>query len=291
MSFQSRSELLVKSGGATFFLYALFLVNPWHIYSYYLGIWWLMLPVILVAYRFSSSKEIPWLARPDWRGWTGIPVALLLFGIAIPMVVNSWSGKSIPSEPVELEFPLKGWRYFIAHGGSHSMINAHINVKDIEQYRGQTWAYDIVQMGWFGNRASGIYPRDLNSYYIFDKPVYAPCSGEILNRENNLADLTPPDTDKENLPGNYVKILCDTENIVVFLAHLKKGSVVVDPGDDVGTGDFVGRVGNSGNTSEPHLHIHAQKGGGGESQLNADPDPIVLSGYGFLTRNDIVRNR
>jgi murein DD-endopeptidase MepM/ murein hydrolase activator NlpD len=43
----------------------------------------------------------------------------------------------------------------------------------------------------------------------------------------------------------------------VLLAHLQHGSVAVATGDPVTVGDPIGRVGNSGNTTEPHLHIHA----------------------------------
>lgn len=43
----------------------------------------------------------------------------------------------------------------------------------------------------------------------------------------------------------------------VELAHLQKGSVRVETGDPVKMGQSIALVGNSGNTSEPHLHIHA----------------------------------
>jgi len=44
----------------------------------------------------------------------------------------------------------------------------------------------------------------------------------------------------------------------LFLCHLQPGSIVVKKGDQVKEGQVVGRVGNSGNTSQPHLHIHVQ---------------------------------
>lgn len=47
----------------------------------------------------------------------------------------------------------------------------------------------------------------------------------------------------------------------MLLAHMKKGSLVVKEDIPVKTGDLIGQVGNSGNTSEPHLHIHARQGG------------------------------
>src|SRR3546814_1333444 len=43
-----------------------------------------------------------------------------------------------------------------------------------------------------------------------------------------------------------------------MLAHLRRGSVAVEAGQQVAAGDELGRCGNSGNTSEPHLHLHLQ---------------------------------
>ena len=45
-----------------------------------------------------------------------------------------------------------------------------------------------------------------------------------------------------------------------YLAHLKKGSVTVKPGDKVERGEIIGQIGNSGNSSEPHLHFQVSGG-------------------------------
>ncbi|MGB3306700.1 MAG: M23 family metallopeptidase [Thermomicrobiales bacterium] len=57
--------------------------------------------------------------------------------------------------------------------------------------------------------------------------------------------------------GNHV-VLQTADGEFVFLAHMQKGSVRVSEGDTVRSGDLLGLVGNSGNTSKPHLHIHVQ---------------------------------
>jgi len=66
--------------------------------------------------------------------------------------------------------------------------------------------------------------------------------------------MLPPDRDRSNARGNHVAIAC--AGIRVELAHLKKGSVRPRVGAQVQVGDHLGQVGNSGNTTEPHLHIH-----------------------------------
>ncbi|MEZ7171746.1 M23 family metallopeptidase [Sporosarcina sp. OR05] len=64
------------------------------------------------------------------------------------------------------------------------------------------------------------------------------------------------------------------------MAHMKEGSVAVAKGDTVTTGQLLGKVGNSGNTSEPHLHIHAELDGKGV--------PLTFDGR-FLVRNQLVK--
>ena len=51
--------------------------------------------------------------------------------------------------------------------------------------------------------------------------------------------------------GNHVIIFCDGHS--VHLAHMQAGTLAVDVGDEVVAGQFLGKVGNSGNTTQPHL--------------------------------------
>ena len=51
-----------------------------------------------------------------------------------------------------------------------------------------------------------------------------------------------------------------TERFTALLAHLRNGSVKVAEGRHVKTGDLLGEVGNSGNTTGPHLHFQLMKG-------------------------------
>jgi hypothetical protein len=185
---------------------------------------------------------------------------------------------------------LKGENYHVAHGGSRNIINGHMKVADpkLHAWRGQLWGLDIVKLYPAGNRARGFFPKDLNDYAIFGEPVYAPCTGQVLAVENNLPDLIPPESDTVNKAGNYVLLRCG-ENTAVLLAHFKQGSVTVQPEQMVAVGDRLGAIGNSGNTSEPHLHISAQYGAGSQTILDADPRPIVFSGR-WLVRNDRVPN-
>ena len=71
-----------------------------------------------------------------------------------------------------------------------------------------------------------------------------------------------------NPAGNYVALrLAETDTYLV-IAHLKQGSVAVKVGDVVTEGQLLGQCGNSGNTSEPHIHIHHQRQNPAEMGVN-----------------------
>lgn len=71
--------------------------------------------------------------------------------------------------------------------------------------------------------------------------------------------------------GNYVVLDLGDEAYAAF-AHLQRGSVTVGPGQTVRRGDVIGRCGNSGNSSEPHVHF----------QLMDRPRPLVAAGLPFV---------
>jgi murein DD-endopeptidase MepM/ murein hydrolase activator NlpD len=75
---------------------------------------------------------------------------------------------------------------------------------------------------------------------------------------NDLPDNTPGvTTGVRNAAGNHV-VLDLGGREYALLAHLQKGSVPVRVGDTVKRGDTLGLCGNSGNSTEPHLHFHLQ---------------------------------
>lgn len=63
----------------------------------------------------------------------------------------------------------------------------------------------------------------------------------------------------EALAGNHV-LIAATSGAVVALCHLRRGSIRVSPGAPVDAGEPVAECGNSGNSTEPHLHLQAMDG-------------------------------
>jgi murein DD-endopeptidase MepM/ murein hydrolase activator NlpD len=94
--------------------------------------------------------------------------------------------------------------------------------------------------------------------------------------EDGVADMAPPQADRAHMAGNHVILECGSAWIV--LGHLQRGSVAVHVGEITELRHVIGLVGNSGNTGEPHLHVHAQRPGSTSTPLSGEPVPIRLGG-------------
>lgn len=159
--------------------------------------------------------------------------------------------------PVTYRLPFDGL-WFTFWGGPTELQNYHATTP------GQRHAYDLVV--WKdGATFSGDGSRN-EDYYAWGQPVLAPADGTAVSVENRMPDMKPGELIAQMDPavaeglhpaGNHV-IIETAENEYVLLAHMQEGSVRVRAGDRVAAGDPLGLTGNSGNTSESHIHIHAQ---------------------------------
>ncbi|MDT0682764.1 M23 family metallopeptidase [Roseicyclus sp. F158] len=100
-------------------------------------------------------------------------------------------------------------------------------------------------------------PDDLASYHCWGREIHAPAAGRIVRAVGDLPDQPIGETDATQPAGNHVVIDFGAGEFGI-LAHLQEGSVAVAEGEAVGAGDLLGLCGNSGNTTEPHLHFHLQ---------------------------------
>lgn len=234
------------------------------------------LAAVLRSYRVA--RRLPWRsADPPAQRRSAYVVSgalLLFFGGALVWIER---GRFHAAPAVSIASPLRDGTFYVGQGGNNTLLNYH------NAHRSQRHALDIAALNAAGARAAGLYPRELDAYEIFDAAVYAPCTGRIHAAVDGLPDQTPPASDRTNIAGNHVVIAC--EGVLLLLAHLRKASVAVRPGQHVTTGTLLGQVGNSGNTSEPHLHIHAVRAGSG-SILDGAPVPVLIDGR-YLVRNSV----
>ncbi|MGW1739836.1 M23 family metallopeptidase [Nocardia sp. NPDC001965] len=149
----------------------------------------------------------------------------------------------------ELVFPLEQGRWLIGEGDNR-LFNHHWPAKS------QRAALDIIGISTLWSSRKRFREGADSGRIIFGAPVYAPCSGRV---EQAWDDTPDGDANWPRSGGNEIAI--DNGSEVVFLSHLRHGSVQVVVGQFVEAGERVGAVGNSGNSSEPHLHIHAESDG------------------------------
>ena len=260
---------------------------------------WLVLPWWL---PFAYGAVVVWTIARQLRGGDHRPqgppaasrlvvtvsiggLAVLLMGI----VGLALAGRRPPGDSVDLTFPLGSGTYLVVNGGSQALINAHLGTLESERfapYRGQSYGVDLVRINRVGLRVLGLLPADPSAYLIYGDPVLAPCRGRVVFAEDGAADMPPPQADRAHMAGNHV--ILDCESVWIVLGHLQRGSVAVHVGQITELGHVLGLVGNSGNTGEPHLHVHAQRAGSTIAPLSGEPVPIRLGGR-YLVRNDRVR--
>ncbi|HDR7284211.1 peptidoglycan DD-metalloendopeptidase family protein [Bacillus cereus group sp. BfR-BA-00331] len=161
-------------------------------------------------------------------------------GLAYPADVHSTSPK------VVVRFPLNE-RALIGWGGARLETNYHV-IKPNER-----WAYDILIP------PAEVKSSKLDDYGIYGAKVMAPASGTVVSINNDEKDLVPGSDDFQSMAGNHIYLRLDETGTFLVLAHLKKGSIKVKEGQHVNEGEFLAQVGNSGSSSEPHLHIHHQR--------------------------------
>lgn len=145
------------------------------------------------------------------------------------------------------ELPFQG-EWFVFWGGTNSLVNYHY------EYENQRYAYDFVMMN--GDSTYKGDPTVNESYFAFGKEYLAPADGTVVVVKDDVEDNKRVGTmNEENPLGNYV-IINHGNGEYSYLVHFKYQSIEVCEGDVVNKGDLLGLVGNSGNSSEPHIHFH-----------------------------------
>ncbi len=101
--------------------------------------------------------------------------------------------------------------------------------------------------------------NQLTNHYCFGLPVLSPTDGVVEKVVDERIDNPPGEIDTERNWGNYLVIKMEN-GCYVLLAHLRRGSIQVQEGQTVHGGQSVAACGNSGRSTQPHLHLHLQVG-------------------------------
>jgi hypothetical protein len=176
--------------------------------------------------------------------------------------------------------PLRGKSWLAVNGPSNGSrhrralapIAGHVHIS-------QRFAIDWVKTGTDGKSFTGD-PLSNASYLAYGADALAVADGVVTETKDGIPENVPqaepavPIT-LETIGGNHVIVDIGGGNFA-FWAHLQPGSLKVKVGDHVKRGQVIGKVGNSGNSTEPHLHFHVTDG---SSPLGSEGVPYVFESF------------
>lgn len=161
-----------------------------------------------------------------------------------------------------------------AHRRSLSAIDAVAHIS-------QRFAIDWVKVGSNGNTYHDDEHRN-EDYWGFAQPVHSVAAGEVVAAVDSIADHAPhgplPAVTLANIAGNYVTIRIGPDRYATY-GHLKRGSIRVHAGQRVASGEVIALLGNTGQSTAPHLHFQITDG---KSFLGSEGVPFVFDRFRFL---------
>ena len=208
------------------------------------------------------------------------PTVVMAAGAAILLVDLGRAFVGGPDPVVRIAPPFAG-EWLVVQGGRSPLQNHHLAAYN------QHYALDLVRLqegrvvaDWSGRNAS---------VFGWEQPLLSPADGVVVHARDDMEDAEGSNDvgAAEDVAGNVVVIELESGHFAV-LAHLRQGTLRVGVGERVREGDPLALVGNSGNTSMPHLHLQVQT-----HSDSWDPDNRSVP-FGFepdgrvLRRNDRV---
>ncbi|MCE7791348.1 M23 family metallopeptidase [Salipaludibacillus sp. CUR1] len=205
------------------------------------------------TFKLVSDMELNGLMEYQWMNSDGTKGIRSYFsedftieGLRLMPLDSPFESESVFTENTYRMPVNNNWVVF--WGGTNELVNYHY------PYENQRYAYDLVVKK-DGSTFRGD-PEDNESYHAFEKVVLAPASGKVVSVEDGIPDNTPQIETNEEAPlGNHV-IIEHGHGEFSVIGHCRKNSLIVSEGDEVFPGDIIGLAGNSGNSSEPHIHFH-----------------------------------
>jgi len=226
-----------------------------------------LVDAVLTAAAGADPKPTDWLDVGGVRGLLMLPLTFLnplvlaqdvlqIFGGVVTFVRHRGSLPDAASYDQQTDYRLPVEGTWTVINGSPEQNYSHSWI-----YPNQRYAYDVVITDEDGRSRPEDADTGVEEYYCYNKPVLAPADGVVVDafdaalESARAAGVSHPL--KRSMPGGHV-VIRHADSEYSCLAHLRPGSVPVEPGDRVTRGQEVGRCGHSGNSSEPHLHFQIQ---------------------------------
>jgi hypothetical protein len=156
-----------------------------------------------------------------------------------------------PEPVVRLAPPFEG-SWIVLQGGQSPMQSHHLSAYN------QHWALDLLPLD-RGGRLFVDGEEGNSRVLAWEHPLFAPVAGRIAFTRDTMDDSEGPNfvSERDDAVGNSIVIETADGHFVLF-AHLRRGTIEVEEGQSVSVGDPLALVGNSGNTTLPHLHLQVQ---------------------------------
>ena len=163
-------------------------------------------------------------------------------------------------DPIVIHSPLRGKNWLAANGPSNTSPHrrAMLPVNGLPHI-GQRYAIDWIQLGDDGKTFTGD-EHDNKSYHAWDQEIHAAADGKIVEVKDGIPENVPNSgklavqMTYDTLAGNHIIEQLNEDHYAAY-AHLRPGTIKVKVGDTVHAGDVLAHLGNTGNSSEPHLHF------------------------------------
>jgi murein DD-endopeptidase MepM/ murein hydrolase activator NlpD len=189
---------------------------------------------------------------------------------------------SVDKHPVVvISSPLVGQDWVAANGPSNTSLHRRALIPvNGHAYISQRFAIDWVQVYPDGKTYRGD-PSDNKNYRAYGTEIHAVADGVVTQVGDGIPQNTPgakslavPIT-LETIGGNHV-IMDIGNGLFAFYAHMQPGSLHVKVGDKVTRGQVLGLLGNTGNSSEPHLHFQICSA---NSELGSEGLPYAFAAF------------
>ncbi len=243
-----------------------------------------MIPAgVKLAGPVLADHEALWVGSQafTWRGdRDGLRVSATVDTGGRTQVVTAALPVASKPAPIAFRFPLRGVWYV----GAGPTLHSHHRWGVQEEF-----AFDLIRVDGKGLTHTGD-GANFSDYYAYGQVVSASGAGRVVATNNGAAEdaeaMRRPDETSEaymgrlmndqaqrlsegvnGVVGNYV-VIDHGAGVFSVSAHLQPGSVLVQAGDVVAAGQPIGKLGSSGNSTEPHLHWQVCNG----------PDPLYCAG-------------
>ncbi|MQA74578.1 MAG: peptidoglycan DD-metalloendopeptidase family protein [Solirubrobacterales bacterium] len=187
---------------------------------------------------------------------------------AIDSTVVSRTSRVERRRPIEVAAPLRGSGWLTGNGCCGDPSSPHRNLLLAANGRYVTpeiFAIDFIRV--VGGRLYEGDGTQNTDHFSYGTPIHAAAAGTVVTAVDDRPEVPPgqsavgnPTVHKSaDFGGNHVVVRIAPGTYAAYV-HMQTGSIRVKRGQRVRTGQVIGRLGNSGNTTAPHLHFGIQDG-------------------------------